>query len=91
MGARTYRSFLLLALSLTIYTILSFIAGIVFLNAVAQDISGSLYVSLDDIMIAMQSSPLIWPLLLMEALSATGAILLLVYHLRFVIPSMTST
>lgn len=73
------------------YTTLSFIAGLVFLNAVAQDQAGSLYVSLDDIMRAMNSSPLIWPLLLVDALSAAGSAILLLYHLLYVVPRMTST
>ena len=34
-GVRTYRTFLMLSFSLTAYTLLSLIAGLVFLNAVA--------------------------------------------------------
>jgi len=90
-GARTYQAFLLLSFSLTAYTSLTLIAGLVFLNAVAQNEAGTPFVSLANIMNAMRISPLIWPLLLINILALTGCVVLLAYHLAYVVPRMTST
>lgn len=90
-GVRTYRTFLMLAFSLTAYTLLSLVAGLVFLNAVAQEEAGNPLVSLANIMNAMRISPLIWPLLLVNVLAVTGSGILLAYHLAYVVPRMTST
>ena len=70
---------------------ISFVAGIVYVNSLAQNESGTAYISLTDIMVAMRQSPLIWPLLIYNFLSMIGTAILFFYHILYVLPTLTST
>jgi len=90
-GLRNYRYFLLFTLTTALYAFIALIGSLVFWAAISQDEAGMQPLTSGHLFYSMSTSPLIFPLCFYLLCSTTILGFLFIYHLLYVIPTLTTT
>jgi predicted neutral ceramidase superfamily lipid hydrolase len=91
-GLRNYRYFLLFTFITTLYSFIALVGSLVFWAAISKDSAGSNEVLTSAYLFySMSTSPLIFPLCFYLLCSSCILGFLCVYHLLYVVPTLTTT